>query len=299
MRMGSLERAEEALREGKGEEALALLEDESGTKAAFLKVSAYLSLSRLAAASDLFFKERDAFFALYPKKTIEVDFELRFLTKDFDGAYQDIAYFNDKPYVSQEVEELLRTLPRLVSSNVAALTSEGKGAEETLKELRSQDDYVVLAALSRLDPKEHDEGIRLAVRSLAVSEGRSQDLRTYALLFLKAYGDSEPLLYGRKGFSRDVVPSKLPDPMKEEGRLRVLEILAGAKDVAAGRLASSLLESAVIASYPLPYPKSDAEGAAKALLRKALSLLGDEDESPLTPSDRELSDLLSEERAIK
>ena len=79
------------LQEGKGEEALAALEGEIGTKADFLRVSAYLSLSRLSSASELFFKERDAFFDLFPKKTIEVDFELRFLAKDFSGGTSPIS----------------------------------------------------------------------------------------------------------------------------------------------------------------------------------------------------------------
>lgn len=297
--MDKLDQAVLLLQEGKGEEALAALEGEIGTKADFLRVSAYLSLSRLSSASELFFKERDAFFDLFPKKTIEVDFELRFLSKDFSGAYGDIAYFNDKPYVSQEVEEVLRSLPRLVSSNVAALTSEGKSAAERLKDLHSEDDYVVLSALSRLDPKAKDEGLRELVRSIAMSEERSQDLRTYALLFLKAYGDEEPLVYRRKDLETQIVPRELPDPTKEEGRLKTLALLEEEKDVGAARLAASLLESAVIASYPVPYPKEDYEGAAKALLRRALVLLGDDDSGPSGPADQELEELLSSTGAIK
>ena len=296
--MDKLDQAVLLLQEGKGEEALAALEGEIGTKADFLRVSAYLSLSRLSSASELFFKERDAFFDLLPKKTIEVDFELRFLAKDFSGAYGDIAYFNDKPYVSQEVEEVLRSLPRLVS-NVAALTSEGKSAAERLKDLHSEDDYVVLSALSRLDPKAKDEGLRKLVRSIAMSEERSQDLRTYALLFLKAYGDEEPLVYRRKDLDTQIVPRELPDPTKEEGRLKTLALLEEEKDVGAARLAASLLESAVIASYPVPYPKEDYEGAAKALLRRALVLLGDEDSGPSGPAEQELEELLSSTGAIK
>lgn len=297
--MDKLDQAVLLLQEGKGEEALAALEGEQGTKADFLRVSAYLSLSHLSSASELFFKERDAFFDLFPKKTIEVDFELRFLAKDFSGAYDDIAYFNDKPYVSQEVEEVLRSLPRLVSSNVAALTSEGKSAAERLKDLHSEDDYVVLSALSRLDPKAKDEGLRKLLRSIAMSEERSQDLRTYALLFLKAYGDEEPLVYRRKDLEAQIVPRELPDPTKEEGRLKTLALLEEEKDVGAARLAASLLESAVIASYPVPYPKEDYEGAAKALLRRALVLLGDDDSEPSGPADQELEELLSSTGAIK
>ena len=296
--MDKLDQAVLLLQEGKGEEALAALQGEQDTKADFLRVSAYLSLSRLSTASELFFKERDAFFDLFPKKTIEVDFELRFLAKDFSGAYGDIAYFNDKPYVSQEVEEVLRSLPRLVSSNVAALTSEGKSAAERLKDLHSEDDYVVLSALSRLDPKAKDEGLRKLVRSIAMSEERSQDLRTYALLFLKAYGDEEPLIYRRKDLETQIVPRELPDPTKEEGRLKTLALLEEEKDVGAARLAASLLESAVIASYPVPYPKEDYEGAAKALLRRALVLLGDDDSGPSGPADQELEELLSSTGAI-
>lgn len=297
--MDKLGQAVLLLQEGKGDEALAALEGEEGTKADFLRVSAYLSLSRLSSASELFFRERDAFFGLFPKKTIEVDFELRFLAKDFSGAYADIAYFNDKPYVSQEVEEVLRSLPRLVSSNVAALTSEGKSASERFEDLHSSDDYVVLSALSRLDPKAQDEGLRKLVRSIAMSEERSQDLRTYALLFLKAYGDMEPLAYRRKDLEIEIVPRELPDPTKEEGRLKTLALLEEEKDVGAARLAASLLESAVVASYPLPYPEGSCEEAARALMRRALVLLGDEDDGPSTPEDKRLEELLSATGAIK
>lgn len=278
---------------GKSEEAVSLLKGVEGEEARFYEVSALLSLGRLEEASALFFSHRDAFYELFPKKTIECDFELRFLKREFAKAHADIDYFSNKPYVSQEVEEVLRSLPRLVETNIEALSLPEDAEAKRLSALSSDDDYAVLAALSAFDPKKGGAALRERVRSIVKDGSRSDDLRTYALLFLKAMGDEEPISFEKRGIRHEVVPSFLDDPLTEPSRLKIKELLDEGKDMAVSRLAVSLLEEAVIASYPEPYPGRGMEKeAARALEKAASALLSGSPFSPSSPEERRLNSLL-------
>ncbi len=287
--------AVDLFREGKPEKALSLLTGKRDPESLFLTVSAFLALGRLEEAHSLFFANRDAFFELHPVQTIEADFEFRFLKREFAAAYRDIDYFNEKPYVSQEVEEKLRCLPRLVESNVAALSAESQSGDELLASLSSKDDYVALSALSRLKPREAGENALPAVRSLVLDGKRASDLRAYALLFLKAAADRQKILY--KGL--ELIPAALPDPFKEPSRLRAIELLGAEKDVGVARLAIELLDQAVLSAYPHPYPGRGVGTAVESLLKRARRLLGAGDDGEKTPADRRLDALLDPSNAIK
>ena len=59
-------------------------------------------------------KNRELLWSWNPLFTMKYDFECRFVLGQFDEAYEDLNYFNNLNYVSQEVEEYLRSAPKRI-----------------------------------------------------------------------------------------------------------------------------------------------------------------------------------------
>ena len=62
------------------------------------RLSALLSLSRYEEAVDILVSDRDILWKENPVLTLKVNFEVRFALKEFDEAYEDLAYFQNIRY---------------------------------------------------------------------------------------------------------------------------------------------------------------------------------------------------------
>ena len=88
---------EELVKNGDCEQAIALPFAELDAKDAFLRISAFLSLGKGKEGLDYLLSERERLFKADPLMTIRVDFELRFLLRQFDAAEEDLDYFRNRP----------------------------------------------------------------------------------------------------------------------------------------------------------------------------------------------------------
>ena len=167
-------------------EYLTLLEEAKGKKdpeSLFFSASAYLALNDGKKALDILLSNRDILWADNPVLTMKSTFEIRFALKEFDEAYEDMKDFENRPYVSQEVEEVLRGLNGYIRANERATFHYEKMEPEELKEklLTTKDDFMLLQLLSKVeaDPSKYLSEIRSIV-----SSDRNDSLRTFALLLL-------------------------------------------------------------------------------------------------------------------
>ena len=78
----------------------------------FLLISSCLSVGDGKKAMEILLHHRDALWDHNPVLTMKADLETRAILGQFDEAYKDMDYFQNKPYVSQEVEEALRHYPK-------------------------------------------------------------------------------------------------------------------------------------------------------------------------------------------
>ena len=211
------------------------------------RISAYIGLKRYQEALDLLIKHREELYKLAPKNILEVNFTLRFELGQFDEAFDDIGVFGDYPYISQEVEEELRALPKRVR----------KAEKDTLK--REQKGVINLSLeqpeeslLKNLDAIEIDEvpTYRRDLRKVVSSLGKD-GARTYALMLLVAAGDKEEIKFLKNGSEFVVVPSDLERPFSGNDHLRFLDMVAEeSKDPSLTNIALTLYSKALVAAYP-------------------------------------------------
>lgn len=234
------------------------------------RISALLAKGLGGEAMTLLTAHRDALFAFNPYLTLRTNFELRFINRQFDEAYEDLKYFQDKPYVSQQVEELLRDLPGLIRTNERNQELAKKYTpEDIIRILRtSKDDYEVLSLLNYLQGSSIRQ-YAAYLKEILVSE-RHPSVKTYALLLLVSAGYDQEVTFHKNGKVYHLIPKKLDPPYVGEafnGFARYLENLA--TDPSVGSIALNLLNDYIMDVYPEAVVKK----AEDPLLATALILL--------------------------
>ncbi len=230
---------------------LSLTAGSADPEALVYRVSALLAKGEGKEAQELLTLNRDKLYAFNPYLTLRTDFELRFINKEFEAAYEDLKYFSEKPYVSQEVEELLRDLPGLIRTNERNQELAKKySPEDIIRILRtSKDDYEVLSLLNYLQGSSIKQ-YSAYLKEILVSE-RHPSVKTYALLLLVSTGYEEEVTFHKNGKVYHLVPKQLDPPYVGEafnGFARYLEALA--TDPSVGSIALNLLNDYIMDVYP-------------------------------------------------
>ena len=276
--MPAVKTIQELFNEGDYESVVASYAPGCSAKDAFLVLSSYLSLGKGREAMELLLKRREDLWKENPTLTMKVNFDLRFILNQFDEAYEDEKWFANQPYVSQEVEEVLRGLPKAIRAN--ELATKGKtaamGEDEILDCLRNPGDpYACLAALSQIknaDLEPYEE----AIEGILCGPYHA-DVKSFALMLLSDRGYQKEVLFEKKGERMRIVPAKIGSPFATREYRKVHEeITMNGKDVSATQVAYGLLDQYCLALYPHRFVEAGKEGElASSLLDLARSYLGD------------------------
>lgn len=150
----------------------------------FYCLSAFLALNKIDEALK-FIDEKYNILKTRLPLLMKTHIELLCLKKDFDGAYQKIDYYKDLPYYSQEAEEVLKELPKIVREyEKAAYPKIPQDEENIIKGLLSKDTLTVLAAVSALEKLDINPYL-LYLKKLLV-DFPHQTVRSYVLIFLNS-----------------------------------------------------------------------------------------------------------------
>ena len=277
-------------------EYLSLLEEAKGKKdpeSLFYSASAYLALNDGKKALDILLSNRDILWADNPVLTMKSTFEIRFALKEFDEAYEDMKDFENRPYVSQEVEEVLRGLNGYIRANERATFHYEKMEPEELKEklLTTKDDFMLLQLLSKVeaDPSKYLSEIRSIV-----SSDRNDSLRTFALLLLVQAKDEKEITFVKREKEYKLIPSALEAPFVNETYKKTLSLIeGGSKNTSIIQAAKSLYDNEVLAIYP-ETGEEDLKLNAAAYLLLAAKYLGAAAELLISGIDEEKAKKLSE-----
>lgn len=230
---------------------ISLTEGDEDPSHLFYRCSAFLAKGQLKESLDCLLRNREALYKLNPALTLKSDFELRFLNKDFDGAYEDLQYFTNQPYVSQEVEEYLRALPSIIRTNERnaqlAITHTPEEIKKILHE--SQDDYEVLSLLEYIHQTSSVEYDAYLLDIL--TSKRHPSVKTYALLLLVSQGYAQEVTFNKNGQVYRLVPKELKPPYTGEPFNSFTRKLAEmARDPSVYQTALKLLNDFILDSYP-------------------------------------------------
>ena len=187
-----------------------LTENSNDSIALFYRLSALLAVGKSEDALNLIKTKR---LILQNKLALLIKFhiEILCLLGRFDEAYSDLKYYEDLPYESQEVEEILRSMPAYIrDQEKASFGNRHLDEDEIRQRLMSKNDEEVLAALDDIKSLPINNYL-LNILKLISSHPR-QVIRSFALLLLvnAKYDKEVQFLHFDKLVK--VNPAKLPEP---------------------------------------------------------------------------------------
>ena len=216
----------------------------------YVVYAAYLSLGKGKEAMAYFLPLRSAFWEWNPRLCLKANFELRFLLNQFDEAYEDFEYFNNLPYVSQEVEEQLRALPHRIrvtemSSRPDKPIEEEEGLRILTEESRPE---VLLAFLNRL--RDADLTPYLEALHGLLTKPVNDDVKNFALILLSVKKDENEITLKKHGKSYRIIPAKTPIPFATTGYKLLRAELMASKEPSLTEIAGDLLDQYAMTIYP-------------------------------------------------
>ena len=244
-----MQKINDLFEEGKYEEVLERTKGSVLPKEILIRISAYIEMGKREEALGALLKSREALFKERPLLTMRADFELRFALNQFDEAYEDLDYFSNLPYVSQEVEEELRASRKRIRAEEKAYLLQGADHKKDLSVLlKSNDPYAVLGALSQIGKKGmkgHEEEIKDILAGTM-----HHDVKVFALEVLVALGYPENVCFIDEGKARMIRPSELISPFEEENYKSIRDMLGIQRDTSLAETAIHILDEIALASYP-------------------------------------------------
>lgn len=192
---------------------VSLTENSNDETGLFYRLSSLTSLGEYSSALTLIEQHRK----IFEKNMIallKIHFEILFQLNEFDKAYKEIEYYQSCPYVSQEVEEYLTLLPKIVRSAEKGVAFQKDVSNEELITifLTNTDDYEVLLAMEKIKSADKTPFISSLVK-VCLSENRLHPyVRTYALLILVDAKYNKELSFPKNGKTYHIVPCNLFTP---------------------------------------------------------------------------------------
>lgn len=147
---------------------------------------------------------------------IKIHIEILCLLGRFDEAYDKLHYYQELPYESQEVEEILVAMPEYIRKEERSRYQPSSlSEEEIMNKLMSKNEDDVLAALDSLKEQKLDRYLLPILK--IIRSFPKQVVRTFALLLLvqQKYDKEVDFLYFDELMK--VVPSSLEEPFTVPG----------------------------------------------------------------------------------
>ena len=147
---------------------------------------------------------------------IKIHIEILCLLGRFDEAYDKLHYYQELPYESQEVEEILAAMPEYIRKEERSRYQPSSlSEEEIMNKLMSKNEDDVLAALDSLKEQKLDSYLLPILK--IIRSFPKQVVRTFALLLLvqQKYDKEVDFLYFDELMK--VVPSSLEEPFTVPG----------------------------------------------------------------------------------
>ena len=253
-------------------EQIIALKDEIQGKDRFYYLSALLALGRGEECMKEIAEHRQQYWDLDPLLTMSTSFRLRFIRKEFDEAQKDLEIYGNYPYVSQQVEESLRSWPQAIAEARVAANPGSPSLETLLETLAApKNEAMLLAALNHLRKIGELEDYRALVEEVLVGP-YGDAVKTYALMLLSAKGSTHEVSFVKNGRVLRLVPDKIGSPFGLPEYVTLRKKLELMKDTSIAEAAGELLDLHALTAYPERFiAAGDEEPYFQALLALAKS----------------------------
>ena len=228
-----------------------LTENSNDAIALFYRLSALLAVGQSEEALNLIKTKR---LILQKKLDLLIKFhiEILCLLQRFDEAYNELRYYEELPYESQEVEEMLRSMPAFIRKEEKASYRPIVDEEELKKRLLCKNDEDVLAALDQIKYMPINRFL-INLFHLTSTHPR-QIIRSFALLVLVNQKYDKEVSFLHFGEMLKVIPAQLDDPFIVPGYSSLEEFSSALQsfyhDPSIANNALNLVSSYLLYTYP-------------------------------------------------
>ena len=211
---------------------------------------------------------------------IKLHIETLCIVGDFDKAYEELKYYENLPYVSQEVEELLKEMPKYIrAEEKRALGSKELDTAGVKKLLHSGDYNDVLIGLDIVRGKDLNDFI-IDIKDLMKNYPK-QSIRSFSLFILVQREYDKEVEFNHMGEIIKLVPKDTEPPfVGEKFNSLVKDIQMTFKNPVLAETAVNALSTHIMYTYPEPI-KEDPEALKIALYRIACEYTSTLDKSSL------------------
>lgn len=238
-------------------------------------LSAMMILGKELDAINFINSNYEELYKAYPKKTLNAHFELLLKNKLYKDAYKALDNYQELPYVSQEVEEMLRDIKERISEAEHPTNKALGGIDEIIEILENSVDN---ASLSRVlfSLKDYNfNAYKEALEKILTKGDVHPSLRTYALIVMvdNKYNKDVMFLHGK--FIKKLNPSKLTPPFMSDVHKAILDEIhnLSMNDISLENTAIQLLNYYLMDIYPNVLKLEDASLTGKAIVNLAKKYL--------------------------
>ncbi|MCQ2792343.1 MAG: hypothetical protein MJ208_02340 [Bacilli bacterium] len=224
------------------------------------RLNALIALNRFKEAINLVTIHNDLLYQKDPLKCMQLHFELLLHEKKYDEALLVLKKYEDKPYVSQKVEEFLRAIPHKIADyqkmdeTRAPFISEEEANKIFLKE---KDNQKIIATIYYLKPLEIAPYLS-SLKKLLIRDDVSDDTKTLALLLLISKKVDGNYSIQKKQKTYQINPSHATPPFaNKKYRQLINNIHQYGKDPSVEEVAINLLNQYILLIYPCEVDERD------------------------------------------
>ena len=275
---------------------LDLTKDSTDPRELLMRISCLIITGKTDEAVDEIEKNQSIIEKQYQKRLMKIHFELLLSKGLFDEARLALKHYEDLPYVSQEVEELMREIKDRIEEESHPKSHHSFNIEDIYDVLEKETDS---AKISQVLFNLKNYNLNIYIDSLKIfmkREDVNPNFRTYALILLidEKY-DEEVGFLSRLGLI-SVVPTKLNPPFMSNSFNETCRLITDKcnHDVSMIETALHLFNCYIIDTYPEDIYSVGEEMLSSAFIRIAESYLNKVHSS----IDEKVADLASEIQKI-
>lgn len=237
----------------------------------WLVVDSYVQINQIDNAIRTIENNRDILLKDDPKKTMFLNIDLLILNNDFVRALKTLSIFEELPYISIEIEELLPELKDYIYKSMNKKSSSITNAD-IIKSLNNYDNQeMLLRSLYEIEKRDYKPFFN-ELRNILVSENINDNIKTLILILLSEKKCNEKVKIIKKNFEGDVIPSQIKPIITTKEIEILINNLIDEKDITIIKCVQDMLTSYFLSIYPKSLSKNDEEKYVYAHYLLALEL---------------------------
>ena len=252
-------------------EIITELELDKNPENIWLVIDSYVQINQIDNAIRTIENNRDILLKDDPKKTMFLNIDLLILNNDFVRALKTLSIFEELPYISIEIEELLPELKDYIYKSMNKKSSSITNTD-IIKSLNNYDNQeMLLRSLYEIEKRDYKPFFN-DLKSILISENVNDNIKTLILILLSEKKCKEEVKIKKNNFEGNVIPSQIKPIITTKEIERLINNLIDEKDITIIKCMQDMLTSSFLSIYPKSLSKTDEEKYVYAHYLLALEL---------------------------